>query len=170
MNMHASWFPSAALIGGEWVTSKETFDVTDPATGAVVGRVPNLGPAETLQAIDAAQAALPAWSAKTAKDRAIILRRWFDLVTAETERLAQLMTAEQGKPLAEARGDSHTQRRCEKRSAVDVCHSSNFSISSITRFILRTVISSGWSVVMSTPASLSRSIGCFDPPADKNWR
>ena len=105
MNMHASWFPSAALIGGAWVTSNNTFDVTDPATGAVVGKVPNLGAKETLQAIDAAQAALPAWSAKTAKERAIILRRWFDLVIAETERLAQLMTAEQGKPLAEARGE-----------------------------------------------------------------
>jgi succinate-semialdehyde dehydrogenase / glutarate-semialdehyde dehydrogenase len=105
MNMHPSWFPSASLIGGEWVTSKEMFDVTDPATGAVIGRVPNLGAKETLKAIDAAQAALPAWSAKTAKERGAILRRWFDLVTAETERLAQLMTAEQGKPLAESRGE-----------------------------------------------------------------
>ena len=105
MNMHASWFPSASLIGGEWVTSPKTFAVTDPATGNILAHVPDLGAKETLSAIDAAQAALPAWSGKTAKERAIILRRWFDLLNAETERLAQLMTAEQGKPLAEARGE-----------------------------------------------------------------
>ncbi|MEQ1578181.1 MAG: NAD-dependent succinate-semialdehyde dehydrogenase [Hyphomicrobium sp.] len=105
MNKHTSWFPSAALIGGEWVTSPDTFNVTDPATGQVIATVPNLGAKDTLRAIDAAQAALPAWSAKTAKERAAILRRWFDLITVETERLAQLMTAEQGKPLAEARGE-----------------------------------------------------------------
>jgi succinate-semialdehyde dehydrogenase/glutarate-semialdehyde dehydrogenase len=67
--------------------------------------VPNLGAAETTRAIDAAEAALPAWSKKTAKERAQILKRWFDLVTADTEHLAQLMTAEQGKPLTESRGE-----------------------------------------------------------------
>ena len=105
MNAVTSKFPSAALINGEWISSGPTFDVTDPATGEVIAKVPDLGPDAALKAVDAAAAALPAWSAKTAKDRAIILRRWFDLITAETESLAALMTAEQGKPLAESRGE-----------------------------------------------------------------
>lgn len=105
MNASPPRYPNAALIGGQWLTATDTFPVLDPATGAEVGRVPNLGPTETKQAIDAAEAALPAWSKKTAKERAQILKRWFDLVTADTEHLAQLMTAEQGKPLAEARGE-----------------------------------------------------------------
>lgn len=105
MNASPPRYPNAALIGGQWVTSADTFPVTDPATGGEIARVPNLGAAETKQAIDAAEKALPAWSAKTAKERANILKKWFDLVTAETEHLAQLMTAEQGKPLAEARGE-----------------------------------------------------------------
>ena len=79
--------------------------MTDPATGAEVAAVPNLGAEDAARAIDAAAKALPAWSAKTAKERATILRRWFDLVTAETETLAQLMTTEQGKPLAESRAE-----------------------------------------------------------------
>ncbi|MGE5260755.1 MAG: NAD-dependent succinate-semialdehyde dehydrogenase [Actinomycetota bacterium] len=98
-------FPAAALIDGEWVTSNKTFPVTDPATGEEIATVPNLGAKDAARAIDAAAAALPAWSAKTAKERAAILRRWFDLVTAETESLAKLMTTEQGKPLAEARAE-----------------------------------------------------------------
>ena len=105
MNVASPKYPNAALIGGEWITSKDTFPVTDPATGAEIARVPNLGAAETTKAIDAAEAALPAWSKKTAKERAQILRRWFDLLIADTEPLAQLMTAEQGKPLAESRGE-----------------------------------------------------------------
>ena len=103
MNIIAKKFPTAALIDGEWVTSAKTFAVTDPATGKEIATVPNLGAKEAALAIDAASRALPAWSAKTAKERAAILRRWFDLITAETEGLAQLMTTEQGKPLAEAR-------------------------------------------------------------------
>ena len=98
-------YPTAALIDGAWVTSAETFAVTDPATGAEIARVPNLGAKEAKQAIDAAYNAFPSWSAQTAKERSIILRRWFDLITSETESLAQLMTAEQGKPLAESRGE-----------------------------------------------------------------
>jgi len=98
-------FPTAALIGGEWVTSQNTFPVIDPATGAEIARVPNLGTAETVQAIDAAEQAFPHWSKKTAKERGQILRRWFDLVTAVAEPLAELMTAEQGKPLTESRGE-----------------------------------------------------------------
>lgn len=98
-------YPTSALIDGQWIDSSVTFPVTNPATGAELAKVPNLGAKETKQAIDAASRALPAWSAKTAKERANILQRWFDLVTADTEPLAQLMTAEQGKPLTEARGE-----------------------------------------------------------------
>jgi succinate-semialdehyde dehydrogenase/glutarate-semialdehyde dehydrogenase len=105
MTMISKKFPTAALIDGEWVTSAKTFPVTDPATGAEVATVSDLGAKETKRAIDAAARALPAWSAKTAKERTAILTRWFDLVTAETESLAQLMTTEQGKPLAEARAE-----------------------------------------------------------------
>lgn len=98
-------YPTSALIDGQWIDSSVTFPVTNPATGAELAKVPNLGAKETKQAVDAASRALPAWSAKTAKERATILQRWFDLVTADTEPLAQLMTAEQGKPLTEARGE-----------------------------------------------------------------
>jgi succinate-semialdehyde dehydrogenase/glutarate-semialdehyde dehydrogenase len=105
MNMIFKKFPAAALIDGEWVTSAKTFPVHDPATGEEVASVPDLGAEDATRAIDAAARALPAWSAKTAKERAAILRRWFDLITAETESLARLMTTEQGKPLAEARGE-----------------------------------------------------------------
>ena len=105
MNIAPPKYPTSALIGGEWVTAKDAFPVFDPATGEEIARVPNLGAAETAQAIDAAEAALPAWSRKTAKERAQILKRWFDLVVADTEPLAQLMTAEQGKPLTESRGE-----------------------------------------------------------------
>jgi succinate-semialdehyde dehydrogenase/glutarate-semialdehyde dehydrogenase len=98
-------FPAAALIDGEWVTSAKTFPVNDPATGAEIAAVPDLGAADAKRAIDAAAKAFPAWSTKTAKERAAILKRWFDLVTAETESLAKLMTTEQGKPLAESRAE-----------------------------------------------------------------
>jgi succinate-semialdehyde dehydrogenase/glutarate-semialdehyde dehydrogenase len=105
LNLIAKKFPSAALIDGKWVTSDKTFPVYDPATGAEIAAVPDLGAEDAMRAIDAASQAFPAWSAKTAKERAAILRRWFDLVTAEIENLAQLMTIEQGKPLAEARSE-----------------------------------------------------------------
>ena len=105
MNMIFKKFPAAALIDGEWVTSAKTFPVNDPATGKEVAGVPDLTAEDAARAIDAAARALPAWSAKTAKERAVILRRWFDLITAETESLARLMTIEQGKPLAEARAE-----------------------------------------------------------------
>ncbi len=105
MNMIFKKFPTAALIDGEWVTSPKTFAVADPASGAEIARVPDLGVKEAVRAVDAAARAFPAWSAKTAKERAAILKRWFDLMTAESETLAQLMTAEQGKPLAEARAE-----------------------------------------------------------------
>jgi succinate-semialdehyde dehydrogenase/glutarate-semialdehyde dehydrogenase len=98
-------FPAAALIDGEWVTSAKTFPVNDPATGAEIAAVPDLGAKDATRAIDAAAKAFPAWSAKTAKERAGILKRWFELVTVETESLAKLMTTEQGKPLAESRAE-----------------------------------------------------------------
>ena len=95
------------FIDGQWVDadSGAVFAVTDPASGQTLVEVADMGVAETQRAIDAAARALPAWRSRTAKDRAAMLRRWFDLIIAHTEDLAQLMTAEQGKPLAEARGE-----------------------------------------------------------------
>ncbi len=94
-------------IDGQWTDadSGKVFAVTNPATGETLVEVADMGVAETRRAIDAAARALPGWRGKTAKERAGILRRWFDLITAHTEDLAQLMTAEQGKPLSEARGE-----------------------------------------------------------------
>jgi len=96
-----------ALIDGVWVEadSGARFPVQDPATGSVLGEVPDMGAAETRRAIDAAARAYPLWRATPAKERAKIMRRWFELILAEEERLAQIITAEQGKPLAEARGE-----------------------------------------------------------------
>lgn len=105
MNMALSKFPSAALIDGKWVTSAKTFPVFNPATGETIANVPDMGAEETRQAIDAAERAFPLWAAKTAKERSIIIKKWYDLLTAETEALAQILTAEQGKPLAESRGE-----------------------------------------------------------------
>jgi len=94
-----------ALIDGRWVPGSQRFDVFDPATGAKLADVANLGATEAQQAIAAAEAAWPAWRSQTAKQRSQILRRWFDLLLANQEDLARLMTAEQGKPLAETRGE-----------------------------------------------------------------
>ena len=93
------------LINGQWVPGLTRFDVHDPATGQKIVDVANLGPAEAEQAISAANAAWPAWRSKTAKERSIILRKWFDLLMANQEDLGRLMTAEQGKPLPEAKGE-----------------------------------------------------------------
>jgi succinate-semialdehyde dehydrogenase/glutarate-semialdehyde dehydrogenase len=95
------------LIGGEWVAADDraVLEVTDPATGEVIGRVPSVGASETRRAIEAADRAWPAWRALTAAERGVLLRRWHDLMLASQEDLARLMTAEQGKPLAEARGE-----------------------------------------------------------------
>ena len=98
-------FREQCYIDGEWVGAKKTFPVNNPATGAILGSVPDLGAEETRRAIEAADRAWPAWRAKTAKERSGILRRWFDLMMASQEDLAQILTAEQGKPLAEARGE-----------------------------------------------------------------
>ena len=96
-----------ALIDGLWVEADggARFPVQDPATGAALCEVPDMGAPETRRAILAAARAFPLWRATPAKERAAIMRRWFELIVAEEERLAQIITAEQGKPLAEARGE-----------------------------------------------------------------
>ncbi len=94
-----------SLINGQWVAGSSRFDITDPATGAVLANVANLGPAEAEQAITAANAAWGPWKAKTAKERSIILRKWYDLLMANQDDLGRIMTAEQGKPLPEAKGE-----------------------------------------------------------------
>ena len=98
-------FERRCLVGGEWVSGERTIAVDNPATGSILAEVPRLGRAEVRRAIAAAQAAMPGWAARTAKDRALILRRWFDLLIKNADDLAAIMTAEQGKPLAEARGE-----------------------------------------------------------------
>ncbi|MGH8725742.1 MAG: NAD-dependent succinate-semialdehyde dehydrogenase [Burkholderiales bacterium] len=98
-------FRTQCYIDGEWVGGAKTLNVVNPATGSVLGTVPKLGAEEARRAIEAAERAWPAWRAKTAKERAAILRKWFDLMMANQEDLAQILTAEQGKPLAEARGE-----------------------------------------------------------------
>jgi succinate-semialdehyde dehydrogenase/glutarate-semialdehyde dehydrogenase len=94
-------------IDGRWVGADDStqIKVNNPATGATLGSIPNMGKEETRRAIAAAGAALPAWAARTAKERAVILRRWFDLMMQHQEDLAMIMTAEQGKPLAESKGE-----------------------------------------------------------------
>jgi succinate-semialdehyde dehydrogenase / glutarate-semialdehyde dehydrogenase len=97
----------SAYVAGQWIEadSGHTFAVTNPATGEVLAEVANLGTAETQRAIEAAHAAFPSWAAKTANARSVILRRWNDLMLAHADDLALLMTLEQGKPLAESRGE-----------------------------------------------------------------
>ena len=96
-----------SYVDGQWVNadSGKTFDVADPATGERIATVPDLGAAETTRAIEGAERAQRLWAAKTGKERAIVLRRWFDLIVANTDDLAYLMTREQGKPIAESRGE-----------------------------------------------------------------
>ena len=100
-------FRQQCYINGAWTDadSGDSIDVTNPATGEKLGTVPKMGAAETKRAIEAANAAWPAWRAKTAKERAQILRKWFELMMANQDDLGTLMTAEQGKPLAEAKGE-----------------------------------------------------------------
>ena len=94
-------------IDGAWAGADDgaVFPVINPADGSHLADVPRMGDAETRRAVDAAHAALPAWSARTAKDRAAVLRRWFELIMDAQEDLAVMMTAEQGKPLAESQGE-----------------------------------------------------------------
>ena len=98
---------SQCLVDGRWCDALDgaRFDVLNPATGALVGTVPRAGASETEAAITAAERAFGPWKARTAEDRARVLRRWFELMLAHQEDLARLMTSEQGKPLAEARGE-----------------------------------------------------------------
>jgi succinate-semialdehyde dehydrogenase/glutarate-semialdehyde dehydrogenase len=100
-------FRQQCYVDGKWIDADggRTFPVTNPATGGTVGTVPDMGAMETRRAIEAANAAWPGWRAKTAKERAGILRKWHDLMLANQEDLAVLMTTEQGKPLAESRGE-----------------------------------------------------------------
>jgi succinate-semialdehyde dehydrogenase/glutarate-semialdehyde dehydrogenase len=102
-----SLFRQQCFINGQWSGSDDgsTIAVTNPATNEAIGTIPRMGGAETRRAIEAANAAYPAWRARTAGERSAVLRRWFELMLENQEDLAVLMTAEQGKPLAEARGE-----------------------------------------------------------------
>jgi succinate-semialdehyde dehydrogenase / glutarate-semialdehyde dehydrogenase len=103
----ARLFREACYLNGEWVKAKSggTIAVDNPATGEIIGSVPKLGAGETREAIEAAEKAFRAWSKKTGKQRAVVLRKWFDLMIENQEDLAKLMTLEQGKPLTESRGE-----------------------------------------------------------------
>ncbi|WP_296656961.1 NAD-dependent succinate-semialdehyde dehydrogenase [Paraburkholderia sp.] len=103
----ASLLQNKAFLAGEWQAAEDgaTLDVTNPATGALIGTVPRMGASETRRAIAAANAAWPAWRAKTAKERGAILRKWHDLMMEHADDLALILTTEQGKPLAEAKGE-----------------------------------------------------------------
>ena len=96
----------AAYIDGRWVEGERTLAVVNPATGRRLGSVPDLGAAEAERAVAAAHRALPDWRARSARERSRLLRRWFDLISDRAEDIARLITAEQGKPLAEARGEA----------------------------------------------------------------
>ncbi len=100
-------FRQNAYVDGTWITARSgaTINVDNPATGELVGTVPKLGAAETRDAIGAATRAFPEWRKKTGKERAAVLRRWFDLMMEHQDDLARLMTVEQGKPLVESRGE-----------------------------------------------------------------
>ena len=100
-------FREQCYLDGVWTgaDSRKTIAVVNPATGETIGSVPDMGAAETRRAIEAADRAWPAWRAKTAKERAVLLRKWFDLMMANQDDLGLLLTTEQGKPLAEAKGE-----------------------------------------------------------------
>lgn len=98
-------FQTGYLADGQWHQAASTFDVTNPATGERIAQVAKAGKAETEQAIAAAERAFPAWRAQTAKARAEILTRWYQLIIENKRWLGQLMTTEQGKPLKEAEGE-----------------------------------------------------------------
>src|ERR1700741_1478261 len=98
-------FRTECYVDGSWVGTSQKINVVNPASGSVLGTIQKMGAEETRRAIEAAERAWPAWRAKTAKERALILRKWFDLMMANQEDLAQILTAEQGKPLTESRGE-----------------------------------------------------------------
>ena len=101
----ARLFRQACYVDGAWTEARDVIEVDNPATGEIIGTVPKLGRAETERAIDAASRAFPAWRRKTARERAVVMRRWFELMLASQDDLARLMTIEQGKPLAESKGE-----------------------------------------------------------------
>ncbi|WP_439886399.1 NAD-dependent succinate-semialdehyde dehydrogenase [Pseudomonas sp. MBLB4123] len=103
----AQLFRQQAYIDGQWCDAQDasTQDIFNPANGALIGRVPNMGSAEAQRAIAAANAAWPAWRARTAKERSAVLKRWHALMLEHADALAEILTLEQGKPLAEARGE-----------------------------------------------------------------
>lgn len=94
-----------AFIGGEWIAAEQSLEVLNPANGLRIAQAPDLGAQDALKAVAAAEKALPAWAAKTAKERGAILRKWYELIVANAGDLAAILTAEQGKPLAEAKGE-----------------------------------------------------------------
>ncbi|KQE89322.1 NAD-dependent succinate-semialdehyde dehydrogenase [Acinetobacter lactucae] len=100
-------FRQQAFVAGKWCDAdhQQTSEILNPATLEVIGTVPNMGKAETERAIEAAKEAWPLWKNKTAKDRSIILKKWFDLIISNADDLALILTSEQGKPLAEAKGE-----------------------------------------------------------------
>ncbi|KSV79356.1 hypothetical protein N182_38540, partial [Sinorhizobium sp. GL2] len=100
-------FRQAALVGGEWIEADaaNAIEVNNPATGEIIGRVPKLGAKETRAAIEAARVAQKTWAARTAKDRAGVLRKWFELMIENKDDLGRILTLEQGKPLTEATGE-----------------------------------------------------------------
>jgi succinate-semialdehyde dehydrogenase / glutarate-semialdehyde dehydrogenase len=102
-----SLLKQALFLNGEWITDTGAgfIEIVNPATGALVGRVPKATRAMTATAIEKAHSVLPSWSARPAAERSQIIRRWFDLIVANADDLARILTAEQGKPLAEARGE-----------------------------------------------------------------
>ena len=103
----AELLKAACYFDGRWLLAENgtTLSVRNPATGSLIGTVPNMGMVETRRAIEAATAAFASWRRRTAEDRSRVLRRWYELMVENAEDLALLMTAEQGKPLAEARGE-----------------------------------------------------------------
>jgi succinate-semialdehyde dehydrogenase/glutarate-semialdehyde dehydrogenase len=105
-----------AFIGGKWLQAKsgKVFSVTNPATGEEIAQVPNLDVADALEAVELAETAFTQWRTKTGKERAAVMRKWFDLITEHTEDLGIIMSLEQGKPLAEAKGEK-AERNSKKR-------------------------------------------------------
>ena len=105
MKIHPELLATQSYVNGQWLESDKRFDVHNPATRDVVAQVADCGPDVAEQAVAAAKAALPAWRAKSANERSVLLRRWFDLIIEYQHELGVIMTLEQGKPLAEAKGE-----------------------------------------------------------------
>jgi len=98
-------YPNKLYINGEWTTTEEKIDVINPATKEVIGQIPKAGAKEAALAADAAAAAFKTWSKRTAQERSAILMRWHQLIENHKDELAEIMTTEQGKPFAEAKGE-----------------------------------------------------------------